>query len=129
MNELQKIRIDKYLWAIRLFKTRSLATRAIEAGDVTCFGEKIKASRTTKVGEQFEVYNGARDWVIQVTALLDKRVGAALAVQYYKDLSPEPDKKEKLLPESFFFYTGKRRSKIGRPTKKSRRDLDTFTGK
>jgi ribosome-associated heat shock protein Hsp15 len=64
--------------------------------------------------------------MIEVTGILEKRLGAALAIGYYKDLSPLPEKKEKT--ETFFFYTGKRRSKIGRPTKKSRRELDDFTG-
>jgi ribosome-associated heat shock protein Hsp15 len=126
MSLTEKVRIDKYLWAIRIFKTRSLASRSIEEGQVTMFGQRIKASHPTKIGEQYEIETTAKSWVIEVTGILEKRLGAALAIGYYKDLSPLPEKKEKT--ETFFFYTGKRRSKIGRPTKKSRRELDDFTG-
>lgn len=121
----EKLRIDKYLWAIRIFKTRSLASEACEKGKVKLNGDSVKASKTVNVGDEYEIKTEARKWIINVTGLLANRVQYAEAVQYYLDLTPEEDPDvAKVQPASF--HTGKRLSKIGRPTKKERRDLDDF---
>ena len=123
----EKLRIDKYLWAIRLFKTRTLASVACDQGKVRLNGSAVKASKQVNPGDEYEVKTEARKWIIKVTGLLHNRVQYAEAVKYYLDLSPAEDPN---LPKPQFsaFYTGKRRSKIGRPTKKQRRDLEDFTG-
>lgn len=119
----EKLRIDKYLWSIRIFKTRSLAAEACEKGKVRLNGDAVKASKTVNVGDEYEIKTEARKWVIKVVELLDHRVQYAEAIKYYLDLTPEEDT-DTLQASSFF--SGKRLSKIGRPTKKQRRDLDEF---
>lgn len=126
MAEKEKLRLDKYLWSIRLFKTRALASTACEQGKVRLGGSSVKASRTVHVGDEFEVKTEAKKWVIKVTGLLGNRVQYAEAVKYYLDLTPaEEIERQKFQAAAFF--TGKRRSKIGRPTKKQRRDIEDFT--
>ena len=121
-EQKEKLRVDKYLWSIRLFKTRSLASEACEKGRVRLSGVSIKASRSVNVGDELEVKTEARKWLIRVTGLLANRVQYAEAIKYYVDLTPEEDiEKVKVAVSSF--HTGKRLSKIGRPTKKERRDL------
>ena len=126
MSEKEKLRIDKYLWAIRLFKTRSLASEACERGRVKLNGVSVKASKTVNIGDEYEVKTEARKWIIKVTGLLVNRVQYSEAIKYYVDLTPE-EEIEKMQPLAASFHTGKRLSKIGRPTKKERRDLDDFT--
>ncbi|MEJ7827550.1 MAG: RNA-binding S4 domain-containing protein [Segetibacter sp.] len=126
MPEKEKLRIDKYLWAIRIFKTRSLAAEACEKGRVRLTGVAIKASKTVNVGDEYEVKTEAGKWHIKVAGLLAKRVQFSEATKYYVDLTPE-EEIEKMQTMAASFHTGKRLSKIGRPTKKERRDLDDFT--
>lgn len=125
MPEKEKLRLDKYLWAIRLFKTRTLAATACEKGKVKCSGEPAKASRTVRIGDQYDVKTEHRRWVIQVTGLLHSRVQHAEAIKFYIDITPE-DELKRLEYQAATFHTGKRLSKIGRPTKKQKRDLDEF---
>lgn len=122
-----KVRIDKYLWAIRLFKTRTLAATACDQGKVRQLGSAVKASKTVNISDEFEVRTEAKKWVIKITGIIDKRVQYSEAIKYYLDISPaeEPDH---LKHQATAFYTGKRNSKIGRPTKKQRRDFGEFTG-
>jgi ribosome-associated heat shock protein Hsp15 len=122
-----KVRIDKYLWAIRLFKTRGLAAEALDKGRVKLNGVSVKASRSVVVGDEYEIRTEARKWVIKVTALLENRVAYPEAIKHYEDLTP-PEELERIQFQAASFYTGKRLSKTGRPTKKDRRDLDEFTG-
>ena len=122
----EKCRIDKFLWCIRIFKTRSLAAKACNDGKVKMNDDSVKASKIVKVGEEFEVNAPNKLWRIQVKEILHQRVGAPLVANYIVDNSPTPEKGEKTDYQPFFFNTGKRRSKIGRPTKKSRRDLSDF---
>lgn len=123
----EKLRIDKYLWCIRLFKTRSQAADACDKGKVKLGGTAVKASRTVNIGDEYEVKTEARKWVIKVTALLDHRVQYSDAIKHYIDLTPA-EELERLQFQAATFHTGKRLSKIGRPTKKDRRDLEEFMG-
>lgn len=123
----EKIRLDKYLWAIRLFKTRTLAAAACDTGKVKYNGAAAKASKNVQVGDEYEVKTEAKRWRIRVTGLLDKRVAYAEAIKYYVDITPA-EEIERLQYQAASFHTGKRPSKIGRPTKKERRDLDDFLG-
>jgi len=122
----EKLRIDKYLWSIRLFKTRSLASEACDKGKVKWNGNAVKASKTVNVGEEYEVKTEAKKWVIKVTGLLYNRVQYAEAINYYIDMTPA-EELERIRYEAASFHTGKRLSKVGRPTKKQRRDLEDFT--
>lgn len=125
MAEKEKLRLDKYLWAIRLFKTRSLATAACDGGKVKFEGSQVKPSRQVHVGDEFEVKTEAKRWRIKVAELLHNRVAYTEAIKYYIDITPA-EELERLQYQSSSFHTGKRLSKIGRPTKKQRRDLDEF---
>ncbi|MEO8582588.1 MAG: RNA-binding S4 domain-containing protein [Flavitalea sp.] len=121
-----KLRIDKYLWAIRIFKTRTLASTACDQGKVRHAGSSVKAARHVNVGDEYEIKTEARKWVIKVTGLLENRVQYAEAVNFYLDITPS-EETDQLQHQATAFFTGKRNSKIGRPTKKQRRDLDEFT--
>jgi ribosome-associated heat shock protein Hsp15 len=125
MEKEQHLRIDKYLWAIRIFKTRSLASAACEGGKVKWNGNPVKASKQVHVGEQYEIKLPERKWKIEVSGLLEQRKAFAEAVHFYLDITSEEDKAFNKQQASSF-YTGKRQSKIGRPTKKDRRDLEGF---
>jgi len=121
-TEKQKIRLDKYLWSIRVFKTRSQATEAIDKGRVKMKGENVKASRNVVIGDEYEARTEHKNWVIKVTQVLESRMAYAEAIEYYEDLTPI-EELERVRQVAATFQTGKRLSKIGRPTKKDRRDL------
>lgn len=121
----EKLRLDKYLWSIRVFKSRSLATEAIEKGRVKLKGENVKASRNVVIGDIYEARTEHKNWVLKVTQLLDGRLAYAEAIKYYEDLTPV-EELERVRQVAATFQTGKRLSKIGRPTKKNRRDLGDF---
>ena len=124
---MEKLRADKYLWAIRMFKTRSLATAACDEGKVKLNGVSIKPSKPVSVGDTYDIRIEGRKRTIQVTGLLEKRVGYEEAIKHYVDLTSEEDQEHnKRLGTSF--YTGTRLSKTGRPSKKERRDLTDLLG-
>ena len=121
----EKLRLDKYLWAIRIFKTRTQSAAACDTGKVKLNGTSVKASRSVNIGDQYEIKTEARRWKIEVTGLLPNRAAYPEAIKHYIDITPEADVLlNKRIASSF--DTGKRPSKIGRPTKKERRDLDDF---
>lgn len=128
MAEKEKLRLDKYLWAIRIFKTRTMAAAACDTGKVKQLGTSVKAAKNVSIGDEYEVKTEARKWVIKVTGLLANRQAYAEAIKYYVDLTPEEEETDRLKFESASFHTGKRQSKIGRPTKKQRREIDGFMG-
>ena len=121
----EKLRIDKYLWAIRIFKTRSQASEACDKSKVKMNGNALKASKTVNINEEYEIKTEAKKWTIKVTGLLFNRVQFSEAVQYYINLSKEEEPGSTDVQASAF-YTGKRMSKTGRPDKKQRRELDDF---
>ncbi|MBH2005724.1 MAG: RNA-binding S4 domain-containing protein [Sphingobacteriia bacterium] len=123
--EKEKLRIDKYLWAIRLFKTRSQAGDACSKGKVKLKGDNVKASRIVGIGDEYEVKTEAKKWVIKVTGLLHTRVQYPEAIKHYIDITPA-EELDRIKFEASSFHTGKRLSKVGRPTKKERRDLGEF---
>ena len=125
--EKEKLRLDKYLWSIRLFKTRTAASVACEKGKVKMKDESVKASRAVKVGDEYEVKTLEKKWLIKVVELLYSRVQYSEAIKFYEDHTP-PEEVERIASQSASFYSGKRLSKIGRPTKKERRNLDDFIG-
>ena len=114
------VRIDKWLWAARVYKTRGLAAEACRAGHVTINGQRVKPSHSVKLGEILSVQAGSITKTFRVLGLLDKRVGAPLAKDYAEDITP-PSEYEKLKAERAqpcFRYEG-----LGRPTKKDRREM------
>lgn len=127
MAEKEKLRIDKYLWAIRIFKTRSLAADACNSGKVKLNGTNVKPAKTVALGDQYEIKAGQKKWVIEITSLLHNRLKYEEAIKHYLDLSPE-ETIDKIQSSAFVFNTGKRQSKKGRPTKKEKRNLDDLFG-
>lgn len=118
----EKLRIDKYLWSIRLFKTRSLATEACKAGRVKKDGTNIKPSYEVKIGEIYQVSKAIEKKTIKVVKLLSQRVDAKKAVLAYEDLTP-PEETARF--KSMFHAPMLKRDRgTGRPTKKDRRDID-----
>jgi len=119
---LEKLRIDKYLWAIRVFKTRSLATEACKAGRVKLNGQNIKPSYVVKVGETYQIQKGIEKKILKVIDLLEKRVDAKTAVTFYEDLTPIEETYG--YKSTFHAPILKRDRGTGRPTKKDRREID-----
>ena len=125
MVEKEKLRLDKYLWAIRLFKTRTDAAAACDRGKVKHNDVQVKAAKQVHVDDEYEIKTEVKRWRIKVAALLYKRVAYSEAIKYYIDITPA-EEIERLQFHAASFHTGKRLSKLGRPTKKQRRDLDDF---
>lgn len=124
-TEKEKLRLDKYLWSIRLFKTRSQAGDACSKGKVKYNGDSVKSSRIVAIGDEYEVKTEAKKWVIKVTGLLHTRQAYSEAIKYYIDITPA-EELDRIKFVASSFHTGKRLSKVGRPTKRDRRDLEEF---
>jgi ribosome-associated heat shock protein Hsp15 len=122
---MEKLRLDKYLWAIRLFKTRSQAADACDKGKVKFNGIAAKAAKTVSIDDEYEVKTENKKWLIKVTGLLNHRVQYSEAITFYLDITPA-EEMERILFQAAVFNTGKRMSKQGRPTKKDKRELDEF---
>lgn len=117
------IRIDTYLWAIRMFKSRSLTSEAIKGGKVKLNDSNIKPSHLVKIGEVYTISISSHyKKIIEVTALTDKRGNFETAKKYYIDHSPPMEKTEKQ-EKAFFTMNVKHEKGSGRPTKKNRRNL------
>ena len=117
---IDETRIDQWLWAVRLFKTRSLATAACRGGHVRINGSAAKPARAVRVGDRVEVRVADRDRVVEVVQAIDRRVSAALAAECLVDHSPPAPPREYVAP----LFQRDRGS--GRPTKKDRRSIDRF---
>jgi ribosome-associated heat shock protein Hsp15 len=104
-----------------------MAAAACDTGKVRQNGTLVKASKNVAVGDEYEVKTEAKKWIIKVTGLLHSRVAYPEAVKYYLDLTPN-EEVDHMQFQAASFHTGKRKSKIGRPTKKQRREIDDFFG-
>jgi ribosome-associated heat shock protein Hsp15 len=122
MAEKEKLRIDKYLWAIRAFKTRTLAADACKAGRVKLDGRNIKASHEVKTGEVYQVVKGIDRRVLKVTGLAESRTDAKTAVNFYEDITPV--EQTQAFKSMFQAPVLTRDRGAGRPTKKDRREID-----
>ncbi len=120
----EQVRIDKWLWAVRLFKTRSQASEACRKGRVSVGGTQVKPSRMIKLGDIVRVRKSPVTFSFEVLGLIEKRVGAKLAVDYVKDVTPASEM-EILEMQKHMLWIQRDRG-TGRPTKKERRDLDDF---
>jgi ribosome-associated heat shock protein Hsp15 len=124
MNPPTSVRIDKWLWAVRIYKTRSLATAACREGRVTIGGQAVKPSRDIKIDDLILAKTGAITRTIKVLDLLEQRVGAQVSKGYAEDLTPASEyekAKEPALRPLFDRPKG-----MGRPTKKERRQMGKF---
>lgn len=119
---MDEVRIDKYLWSIRVYKTRSEATDACKGGKVRINGGYTKPSKTVKVGDMIVARKGAVTYTYKVLQLVDKRQGAKLVPVYAENLTPPEEIAKLRAPVETFFL--KRDRGAGRPTKKDRRQMD-----
>lgn len=126
MGDLNKVRLDKWLWAVRLFKSRTMATDACKAGKIKLNGHSLKPSYLITVGETIEVKKNGFNLIFKVNQLLEKRVSAVLAAPCFEDLTSADE-----LNKYRDWFTGKAGAEFrdrgeGRPTKKDRREIDEF---
>lgn len=121
---MDSVRIDKYLWAIRVYKSRSEATDACGGNKVKINGTAAKAGKAVKIGDTIEVRKGPATLTYKVTALLENRVGAPLVADYALNLTPESELAKFHAPAETIVL--KRDKGSGRPTKKDRRELDAL---
>ncbi len=122
----EKVRIDKWLWSVRIFKSRTLAADTIKSGKVKVGEMQVKSSFLISRGDTIIVKKGGFNFTFKVIDLIEKRVGAPIAVQCYKDLTPEEE-----LNKYHDWFVGKTGAEMrdrgtGRPTKRERRDIDDF---
>ena len=117
-------RVDKYLFAMRIYKTRSIAADACKSGRVKMDGVELKPSRTFHVGDVFTVRKGPVTYTYKIHALSGNRLGAKLVPDYLQDITP-PEQLEILELARMAAQSGRDRG-TGRPTKKDRRDIETF---
>jgi ribosome-associated heat shock protein Hsp15 len=118
------VRVDAWLWAVRVYKSRTLATAACRAGHVRVGADKAKASTTIGIGDTVVVRIGGRDRILDVQQLLAKRVGAELAAQAYIDRTPKELPRDQGAPRFAVREPG-----AGRPTKRERRQIDKLRGR
>ena len=120
----EEVRIDEWMWAVRLFKTRSLAADACKKGKVLMSGNSVKASRNIKVGDVVQIKRAPITYSFKVLALSENRMGAKLVPDFMENVTT-PEQLE-ILEMSKYSSFGKRDRGTGRPTKKERRDLDEY---
>ncbi|MFB7599055.1 RNA-binding S4 domain-containing protein [Streptomyces sp. NPDC056160] len=114
----ETVRIDSWIWAVRLVKTRSVGATACRGGHVRVNGERVKPAHSVRIGDEVRLRGEGRERIVVVTRLIRKRVGAPVAVQCYVDNSPPPPPREAVAP------AGVRDRGAGRPTKRDRRELE-----
>jgi ribosome-associated heat shock protein Hsp15 len=117
---MEGTRVDRWLWAIRLCKSRAEATNISRGGHVRINGRTAKPASPVAVGDRVEVRVHERDRIVEVTRVIETRVGAPIAVECYVDHSPAPPTREAT--------AGDRERGAGRPTKRERRQLDRWRG-
>ncbi len=118
----ESVRIDSWIWSVRLVKTRSLGAAACRGGHVRVNGERVKPSHSVRVGDEVRLRAETRERIVVVKRLIRKRVGAPVAVQCYLDNSPPPPPRDAAAP------AGIRDRGTGRPTKRDRREMERLRG-
>lgn len=124
-NRSAEVRIDKWLWAVRLFKTRTIATEACKKNRVSVNNIESKPSKMIRIGDIISVRRPPVTYSFEVLNLTERRMGAKLVPEFMKNVTP-PEALEALELERLSGFVGRGRGE-GRPTKKDRRDLDVFT--
>lgn len=122
---MAEARIDKWMWATRIFKTRTIAAEACKKGRVSINGSQVKASRTIKVGDVIQVKKSPITYSFKVLQTIEKRIGAKLVPEYMENVTT-PDQYEILEMSKISGFVDRARG-TGRPTKKDRRELEDFS--
>lgn len=123
-ENVSEVRIDKWMWAVRLFKTRSLAAEACKKGKILMNGTAMKPSRNVKIGDVIQVKKAPVTFSFKVLDLSENRMGAKLVPEFMENVTPQ--EQIDLLEMSKFSAFGQRDRGTGRPTKKDRRDLESY---
>ena len=126
---IDKVRVDKWLWAIRFFKSRSQATEACKEGKVSIGEQVMKPSQTVVIGDQLTVKKNGIFYQLEVVQLIEKRVGAPIAQTCYRDHTPESELRK--FEDWYLARSGRgefREKGLGRPTKRDRRDIERLKG-
>lgn len=119
---MESIRIDKYLWAIRMFKTRTIAGEACKSGKVKIDDAPVKASREIRVGDVIDLKIGPFNKRIEIVEVIKNRLKASLAIEKYKDITPEEEIERQEMMRQLNYE--RRERGTGRPTKKDRREIE-----
>ena len=126
MENQESVRIDKWLWAVRVYKTRNLATVACRNGQIRIEGQRVKPSRIVAIGDIFEIKKDKMTMCLRVTAVLENRVGPKLVSEYLEDLTPEEELERARKAREEFRMNRVLKHGDGRPTKRKRRDMEGF---
>ena len=126
---MDELRIDKWLWAARLFKTRRLAAEACQAGKVKHEGRSVKPGRAIRVGDQLQITRRRYRQRISVTGLSERRVSPPIAATLYEDTTPEEELEQARLVHTLENAFHRERRGAGRPTKRDRRTLQKLKGR
>ena len=118
----ESVRLDKWLWAARFFKTRSLATDAVDAGKVKVNGDKVKPARTVRIGDKLDIDNGSDRWEVDVMNLSDVRQAAPIARNLYEETDESVERRANVAENRKMFREPSADFK-GRPTKRDRRQM------
>jgi ribosome-associated heat shock protein Hsp15 len=121
-----EVRVDKWMWATRIFKTRTIATEACKKNRVSIGGVSVKPSRMVKAGDQIVIRKPPVTYTFRVLDVTENRVGAKLVPQFLENITP-PEEYEILELQKISGFVNRARG-LGRPTKKERRELEDFTG-
>ncbi|WP_377268085.1 RNA-binding S4 domain-containing protein [Peterkaempfera sp. SMS 1(5)a] len=121
-EEETAVRVDSWIWSVRLTKTRSMASSACRAGHVKVNGDRVKAAHPVRPGDEVRLFHAGRERIVVVSRVVRKRVGAAAAADCLVDKSPPPPPREEVVA------VGIRDRGAGRPTKRDRRDLERLRG-
>ncbi len=126
---MEKVRIDKFLWSVRLFKTRSTAAEACSKGHVEINSHTAKASKEVKAGDTISVKFKVIKRTYRIKELIDRRVGAKLVENYIEEITPEDELLKLKVYQEYQRTAVPRRTEKGRPTKRDRRQWDRYFGK
>lgn len=126
-NTLQ-VRIDKWLWAARFFKTRSLASKAVNGGKVSVNGQRVKAAKTITINDVIDIRKERLDFTVTVLGLSEKRGPAKVAQKLYEESAESIEKREQERQERSLFYAGQKMP-AKRPSKRDRRKIKEFIRK
>ncbi|MER6436382.1 MULTISPECIES: RNA-binding S4 domain-containing protein [unclassified Streptomyces] len=118
----ESVRVDSWIWSVRLVKTRSMGATACRGGHVRVNGERVKPAYAVRVGDEVRLRHGGRERIVVVKRVIRKRVGPPVAAECYVDNSPPPPPREAFAP------AGVRDRGAGRPTKRDRRELERLRG-
>ncbi|MCU1365510.1 MAG: Ribosome-associated heat shock protein [Ilumatobacteraceae bacterium] len=121
---MEQTRVDKWLWAVRLYTSRTAASDGCSGGHVRVNGAAAKPATMVRVGDRVSAVVGGRERILEVVRIIEKRVGAAVAAECLVDHSPPPPPREEMVDPLFARARG-----TGRPTKRDRRQLDRFRGR